>query len=65
MKQIFASIIVIFFLVSLALGVFGVVIDFFANDFVMTGEAATVLLTVFLLAVVSPVLLDLLESYFK
>ena len=65
MKQIVVGIIVITFFVSLALGVLGVVIDFFMNNCEMTGEAATVLLTVFFLAVMSPVLLDLLESYLK
>ena len=63
MKQILIGLIVLILLVGLVVGVTGAAIDLFANNFEMTGEAAAVILAVFFLAVVSPVLLDLLESW--
>lgn len=65
MKQIVVGIIVVTFFASLALGVLNVVINFFMNNCEMTGEAAAELLAIFLLAIISPVLLDLLESFLK
>lgn len=65
MKQIVVGIIVVTFFASLALGVLNVVINFFMNNCEMTGEAAAELLAIFLLAIISLVLLDLLESFLK
>lgn len=65
MKQILVGVIVVIFLVGLALGVVGVAVDLFTNNFEITGGAAAILMTIFLLAAVLPTLLDLLESYLK
>ena len=63
MKQILIGLIVLILLAGLVAGVTCAIIDLFANNSEMTGEAAAVILAVFFLAVVSPVLLDLLESW--
>ena len=63
MKQIIVGLIVLIFLVGLAIGVTGAVVDLFANNFEMTSGAAAMLLTLLLLAVVLPTLLDFLESW--
>ena len=65
MKQILVGLIVLILLVGLVVGVTGAAIDFFANNFEMTGGAAAILLILLLLAVVLPTILDLLESYLK
>ena len=52
-------------LVGFVVGVTGAAINLFANNFEMTGGAAAILLTLLLLAVVLPTLLNLLESYLK